>query len=163
MQDVFLFHKNLVPIRQGLFAVPAKSLIFPVEKDLITMRPKTANDEKLGEGIRVRVTKLEKKLLLQRSKKEGYLTLSSFCRAKLVRKREIRKVEVSPEFVEATKKLDYELNKIGVNLNQVSKRLNIHTVYQFSNTDREIFKQVLQELKNCFSVLQKYLDKIGPR
>lgn len=127
------------------------------------MRPKTANDEKLGEGIRVRVTKLEKKLLLQRSKKEGYLTLSSFCRAKLVRKREIRKVEVSPEFVEATKKLDYELNKIGVNLNQVSKRLNIHTVYQFSQTDRDVFKQVLQELKNCFSVLQKYLDKIGPR
>ncbi len=127
------------------------------------MRPKTANDEKLGEGIRVRVTKLEKKLLLQRSKKEGYLNLSSFCRAKLVRKRETRKIEVSREFVEATKKLDYELNKIGVNLNQVSKRLNIHTVYQFSQTDRDVFKQVLQELKNCFSVLQKYLDKIGPR
>lgn len=127
------------------------------------MRPKTANDEKLGEGIRVRVTELEKKLLLQRSKKEGYLTLSSFCRAKLVRNRETRKIEVSREFVETTKKLDYKLNKIGVNLNQVSKRLNIHTVYQFTNTDRETFKQVLQELKNCFSVLQKYLDKIEPR
>lgn len=127
------------------------------------MRPKTTNDEKLGEGIRVRVTKLEKKLLLQRSKKEGYLTLSSFCRAKLVRNREIRKIEVSKEFIQITQKLDYELNKIGVNLNQVSKRLNIHTVYQFSNTDRDVFKQVLQELKNCFSVLQKYLDKIGPR
>jgi hypothetical protein len=34
MQDVFLFHKNLVPVRQGLFTVAAKSLIFPMEKDL---------------------------------------------------------------------------------------------------------------------------------
>lgn len=127
------------------------------------MRPKTANEEKLGEGVRVRMTGLEKKLLLQRSKKEGYVTLSSFCRAKLVRKREIKKIKASKEFILATQKLDYELNKIGVNLNQVSKRLNIHTVYQFSNADREVFKEVLQELKNCFSVLQKYLDKIEPQ
>ena len=91
------------------------------------------------------------------------MTLSSFCRAKLVRKREIKKIEASEEFILATKKLDYELNKIGVNLNQVSRRLNIHTVYQFSNADREVFKQVLMELKNCFSVLQKYLDKIEPQ
>ena len=163
MQDVFLFHKNLVPFRQGLFTEPAKSLIFPLEKDLKTMRPKTANEEILGEGIWVRVTELEKKLLLQRCKTEGYVTLSGFCRAKLVKNRETRKIEASQEFIEITKKLDYELDKIGVNLNQVSKRLNIHTVYQFSQTDREVFKQVLQELKNCFSVLQKYLDKIEPQ
>ncbi len=126
------------------------------------MRPKTAKDEILGEGVRVRLTELEKKLLLQRSKKEGYLTLSSFCRAKLVRKREIKKIEASKDFILATQKLDYELNKIGVNLNQVSRRLNIHAVYQFSNGDREVFKEVLQELRKCFSVLQKYLDKIEP-
>jgi hypothetical protein len=127
------------------------------------MRPKTANTEKLGEGIRIRLTPLEKKLLLQRSKKEGYLTLSEFCRAKLVRKREIKKIEASSEFIQTTKKLDYELNKIGVNLNQVSKRLNTHPVYQFTTVDREVFRQVLEELKACFSVLQQYLDKIEPR
>ncbi len=124
------------------------------------MRPKTAYTDKLEDGIRVRLTKLEKELLLKRSKREGYLSLSSFCRAKLVRKREIKKIEVSEEFVSITKKLDFELNKIGVNLNQVSKRLNTHQVYQFSSTDRKVFKQVLQELRNCFSILQKYLDKI---
>jgi hypothetical protein len=124
------------------------------------MRPKTANDDKLGEGVRVRMTGLEKKLLLRRSKKEGYLTLSSFCRAKLVRKGEIKKNKTIKEFIITTHKLDYELNKIGVNLNQVSKRLNIHTVYQFSQTDREVFKEVLFELKNCFAILQNYLDKI---
>ena len=127
------------------------------------MRPKTTETDKLDDGIRIRLTPLEKKLLLQRSKKEGYLTLSDFCRAKLVHKREIRKIEATAEFIRATNKLDFELNKIGVNLNQVSKRLNIHSVYQFSADDREVFRQVLQELKACFSVLQKYLDQIEPR
>ena len=58
------------------------------------------------------------------------------------------------------KKLDYELNKIGVNLNQIAKKINIHDVYQFTSDDREVFKQVLQELRNCFSVLQKYMGRI---
>ncbi len=127
------------------------------------MRPKTAETDKLEEGIRVRLTKLEKELLLKRSKQEGYLTLSHFCRAKLVRKREIRKIEVSEDFIQVTQKLDYELNKIGVNLNQVAKRLNTYQVYQFSSADKEVFSQVLTQLKKCFSILQQYMDKIEPR
>ncbi len=124
------------------------------------MRPKLADMEKLDEGVRVRLTKLEKRLLEKRCKREGYLTLSDFCRAKLVKKREIRKTEASQEFIQVTQKLDYELNKIGVNLNQVAKRLNTHPVYQFSQADREIFRQVLLELKRCFSILQKYMERI---
>jgi len=57
-------------------------------------------------------------------------------------------------------RLDYDLNKIGVNLNQIAKKINTHDVYQFNSEDRAVFKQVLQELKNCFSVLQKYADRI---
>lgn len=126
------------------------------------MRPKVSGQDKLGEGIRVRFSETEKRILIKRSKQEGYLTLSAFCRAKILRHREIAKIEVSPEFAYITRKLDYELNKIGVNLNQVSKRLNTHPVYQFTTDDREVFQQVLQELKACFSVLQQYLDKIEP-
>jgi hypothetical protein len=124
------------------------------------MRAKLPESEKLDEGVRVRLTKLEKRLLTQRSKREGYLTLSDFCRAKLVKKREIRKTEASREFIQVTQKLDYELNKIGVNLNQVAKRLNTHPVYQFSQADREVFRQVLLELRQCFNILQKYMDRI---
>ena len=127
------------------------------------MRPKTAETEKLEEGIRVRLTKLEKELLLKRSKREGYRTISDFCRAKLVRKREIRKIEVSEDFIQVTQKLDYELNKIGVNLNQVAKRLNTHPVYQFSGADRDVFRLVLTQLKKCFAILQQYMDKIESR
>lgn len=124
------------------------------------MRPKTPDSDKLDEGIRIRLTQLEKELLLKRSNQEGYLTLSDFCRAKLVKKREVKKIEVSKDFILIAKKLDFELNKIGVNLNQVSKSMNTHQVYQFTTSDREVFKKVLQELRNCFSVLQKYMDII---
>ena len=51
------------------------------------MRPKTADQDKLDELLVVRLTKLEKRLLLKRSQKEGYRTISDFCRAKLVKKR----------------------------------------------------------------------------
>ncbi|MRT92044.1 plasmid mobilization relaxosome protein MobC [Ancylomarina sp. 16SWW S1-10-2] len=124
------------------------------------MRPKTVDQDKLGEGVRIRLTELEKRLLLKRSQREGYRTLSDFCRAKLVKKREIRKIEVSDEFVMITKKLDYDLNKIGVNINQLARNINAQQVYQFTTSDREIFMQVLQELRNCFSVLQNYVDII---
>jgi len=124
------------------------------------MRPKTPDSDRLEEGIRIRLTALEKKLLSDRSKREGYLTLSDFGRAKLLKKREIKKIEVSMEFVTVVCKTDYELNKIGVNLNQIAKKINTHDVYQFTSEDRAIFKQVMQELKNCFSVLQKYADTI---
>ena len=124
------------------------------------MRPKTVDSDKLGEGVRIRLTDLEKRLLLKRSQQEGYRTISDFCRAKLVKKREIRKIEVSEEFVSITKKLDYELNKIGVNLNQVSRNINAQHIYQLTPSDREVFMKVLQELRNCFSVLQNYMDII---
>jgi len=124
------------------------------------MRPKTPDSDRLEEGIRIRLTALEKKLLSDRSKREGYLTLSDFGRAKLLKKREIKKIEVSMEFVTLVCKTDFELNKIGVNLNQIAKKINTHDVYQFTSEDRAIFRQVMQELKNCFSVLQKYADTI---
>ena len=63
------------------------------------MRPKTVDQDKLGEGVRIRLTELEKRLLLKRSQREGYRTISDFCRAKLVKNREIRKIEVSEQFV----------------------------------------------------------------
>ncbi|MCG6190860.1 plasmid mobilization protein [Maribellus maritimus] len=127
------------------------------------MRPKTCDTEKLDKLICIRLSELEKKLLRQRCGKEGYRTISDFCRAKLVRKREIRRIEASEDFIRVTQKLDYELNKIGVNLNQVAKNLNTHPVYQFSGADRKVFRQVLIELEKCFSILQQYMDKIEPR
>ena len=124
------------------------------------MRPNTSDIDKLDKLICIRFSEMEKKLLFKRYQQEGYLTLSDFCRAKLIKKREIRKIEVSREFVQTTQKLDYELNKIGVNLNQVARQINIQTIYQFTDSDRALFRKLLLELQECFSLLQKYLDQI---
>ena len=124
------------------------------------MRPKTDEHEKLDVLLVVRLNKLEKRLLAKRSREEGYRTLSDFCRAKLVKRREVKKIEVSEEFVMITKKLDYDLNKIGVNLNHVAKAINSSQIYQLNKADQVVFQQLLQELRNCFSVLQDYMDMI---
>ncbi|WP_321321755.1 hypothetical protein [Labilibaculum sp.] len=119
------------------------------------MRPKLEEHDKLEDGVRVRLTKLEKKLLVERCREEGYRNLSDFCRAKLVKRREIKKVEVSREFVIIIKKLDYDLN-----LNQVSKAINSQQIYHPLAADQMVFQQLLKELRNCFSVLQNYMDVI---
>lgn len=96
------------------------------------MRPRTAKQDKLEHGVRVRLTSMEKRILQRRCKEEGYRTMSDFCRAKLVKRREIRKIEVSRGFALMVRQLDYDLNKIDVNLNQLSKAVNSNAIYQFS-------------------------------
>jgi len=124
------------------------------------MRPPAQVDKKLGEGIRVRLTNQEKKLLAERCRKEGYLTLSDFGRAKLLQKREIRRIEASKEFSELMGRMDFELNKIGVNLNQIAKKLNTHLGYQLDSQDERTLNNSYETLKKCFVLLQKYMDHI---
>jgi len=52
------------------------------------MRPKTPDGLRLEEGIRIRMTALEKKLLSDRNKREGYLIMSDFGSAKLLKNRD---------------------------------------------------------------------------
>lgn len=124
------------------------------------MRPPTPDDKKLSEGIRVRLTKREKVLLTERCRKEGYSTLSDFGRAKLLRKREIIKIEASKEFSELMGQMDFELNKIGINLNQIAKKLNTYLGYQLDSEDKRTINSSYETLRKCFELLQKYMDHI---
>lgn len=124
------------------------------------MRPSTPKDKKLDEGIRVRLTNREKELLTERCRKEGYSTMSDFCRAKLLRKREIRRIEASKEFSEVMGHMDFDLNKIGVNLNQIAKKLNTYLGYQLDSEDKRTLNDSYEILKKCFLLLQKYMDHI---
>lgn len=124
------------------------------------MRPQIPEDKKLGEGIRVRMTNREKELLSERCRKEGYTTLSDFGRAKLLQKREIRRIEASKEFSELMCQMDFELNKIGVNLNQIAKRLNTYLGYQLDSQDKQTLNNSYEILKKCFVLLQKYMDHV---
>ena len=124
------------------------------------MRPETQEDKKLGEGIRIRLTRIEKELLTERCRKEGYRTISDFGRAKLLRKREIRRIEASQEFADLMGKMDFELNKIGINLNQIAKKLNTYLGYQLDREDKQTLNSSYELLKRCFTLLQKYMDHI---
>jgi hypothetical protein len=124
------------------------------------VRPPTPKDKKLGEGIRIRLTRKEKELLAERCRKEGYSNLSDFGRAKLLRKREIRRIEASKEFSELIGQMDFELNKIGVNLNQIAKKLNTYLGYQLDSQDKRTLNNSYETLKKCFTLLQKYMDHI---
>lgn len=124
------------------------------------MRPPTPINKKLGEGIRVRLTNREKELLIVRCRKEGYSTLSDYGRAKLLLKREIRRIEASKEFSELMSQMDFELNKIGVNLNQIAKKLNTYLGYQLDSQDKRTLNSSYEILRKCFELLQKYMDHI---
>ena len=72
MQVVFLFHKNLVPPGRAFHPEKEDAPLFveyqvPVKQQETgeTMRPKTPDHEKLDDGVRVRLTALEKQLLLK--------------------------------------------------------------------------------------------------
>lgn len=132
----------------------------PVNQINNPMRPEVPKDKKLGEGIRVRLTAREKELLIERCRKEGYSNLSDFGRAKLLRKREIRRIETSEEFSGLMGKMDFELNKIGVNLNQIARKLNTYLGYQLDSEDKRTLNNSYEMLKKCFSLLQKYMDQI---
>ena len=173
MQDVFLFHKNGKNLSFGAFPSFPKRLMIMIplfvesqlksnsdNPDKQTMRPETPDDKKLGEGIRIRLTRNEKQLLMDRCRKEGYQTISDFGRVKLLRKREIRRIEASEEFAEIMGKMDFELNKIGVNLNQIAKKLNTYLGYQLDSEDKRTLNNSYETLKKCFLLLQKYIDQI---
>ena len=123
------------------------------------MRPRLPENKKRNNPLIIRVSDEEKVRIKSNARIGRYMGMSDFIRARLLSS---NKKVVSLDEAAATqiKRMDYELNKIGVNLNQLAKRINIHDVYQFTTADREVFRQVQQELRNCFSVLQKYMDTI---
>ena len=86
--------------------------------------------------------------------------MSDFGRAKLLRKREIRRIEASKEFSELMSQMDFELNKIGVNLNQIAKKLNTYLGYQLDSQDKRTLNNSYEMLKKCFVLLQRYMDHI---
>jgi hypothetical protein len=123
------------------------------------MRPRLTDKEKRNTSLIIRVSREEKTRIKSLTKNGKFGCISDLIRTRIFNSNK-RVVSLDQEASTQIKRTDYELNKIGVNLNQIAKKINTHDVYQFSSDDRLVFKQVLQELRNCFSVLQKYEDRI---
>ena len=124
------------------------------------MRPKLSDKEKRKIVVRLLLSEEEKLRLSYFVRRGKFGCMSDFLRYKIFDQSRKKLISLDEKDFPQIKRMDFELNKIGVNLNQIAKKINIHDVYQFTCADREVFRLVLQELKNCFSVLQKYIDRI---
>lgn len=101
---------------------------------------------KRNERIYVMVTEKEKADIIQKMKNAGMNNLGEFIRLSVSEKPVIN-VDIN-----VIARLLYELNKIGVNLNQIAKTANI--TQGFYPTD-------IEEIKNCINAINSMIDKLN--
>jgi hypothetical protein len=101
-----------------------------------------------------REEKLKLEFLVKRGK---YGCMSDYMRNKLFDQSKRKVISLDDRAMEQLKSLDYELNKIGVNLNQLSKRMNSFSEYNVGDNDRQLLKQAFEMMRNCLIALQNLL------
>jgi Arc/MetJ-type ribon-helix-helix transcriptional regulator len=121
------------------------------------VRPKLSDTEKRTVKLIIRLTMEEKRRLQNLTKQGKYACMSDYMRNKIFDLSKRKTLLLDNEAVEQLKSLDYELNKIGVNLNQLSKRMNSFSGYNVGDNDRQMLKQAFEMMRYCLITLQKYL------
>lgn len=121
------------------------------------MRPRLDDKEARSEMLLIRLTREEKLRLRALAKRGKYPCMSDFLRSRVFRSVDRKQISMDAETTEQLKSLDYELNKIGVNLNQLSKRMNSFSGYRMSDQDRHLLRQAFDQMRNCLLILQKHL------
>jgi len=113
--------------------------------------------DKRNAKLIIRVSREEKLRLQSLTKRGKYGCMSDLIRTKVFNESSRKVISLDEEARSQLKSLDYELNKIGVNLNQLSKRMNSFASYNMGDNDRQLLKQTFEMMRNCLITLQKYL------
>ena len=121
------------------------------------MRPRLPDTDKRNAKLIIRVSREEKLRLQSLTKRGKYGCMSDLIRTKVFNESSRKVISLDEEARSQLKSLDYELNKIGVNLNQLSKRMNSFASYNMGDNDRQLLKQTFEMMRNCLITLQKYL------
>lgn len=121
------------------------------------MRPKTKPSEKLDAHIQVRLTTQEKKRIKERCERERFRTLSDFIRSRIFVKREVKLIEVSEDFHDTFSSLDYNLAKLGNNMNQIAHRLNAYNTYMLDEKDKVTIRECYELLDRCYKALEQHM------
>ena len=121
------------------------------------MRPKLPDTDKRNAKLIIRVSKDEKLRLQSLTKKEKYGCMSDLIRVKVFNESNRKVISLDEEANAQLKSMDYDLNKIGVNLNQLSKRINSFAGYNVGDNDRQLLRQTFDMMRNCLILLQKLL------
>ncbi|MDD2306079.1 MAG: plasmid mobilization relaxosome protein MobC [Prolixibacteraceae bacterium] len=122
-----------------------------------TMRPKLPDTEKRNAKLIIRISRDEKLRLQSLTKRGKYGCMSDLIRSKVFNESNRKIISLDEEANAQLKSLDFELNKIGVNLNQLSKRMNSFAGYNVGDNDRQLLRQAFDMMRNCLILLQKLL------
>jgi hypothetical protein len=121
------------------------------------MRPKIPDSDKRKDKLIIRVS-MEEKLRIRTLTKSGkYACMSDFIRVRIFNQPKKKTIILDDETNMQLKQMDYELNKIGVNLNQLSKRINSFAGYNIGDNDRQLLHKAFDMMRDCLAFLQKYL------
>ena len=123
------------------------------------MRPRLSDKNKRKIVVKLLMTREEKLRLDSLVKRGKYGGTSDFLRYKIFGESSRKTISLDEE-ASQLKSLDSELNKIGVNLNQLSKRMNSFVGYRIGDNDRKLLKQAFVMMQNCLVLLQKYLHQL---
>ncbi len=121
------------------------------------MRPKLPDHEKRTEIIRLLLTREEKQRLDSFVRTGKFGCRSDYIRYAIFRRSDIKEVHFDSETKEQLQILDYELNKIGVNLNQLSKKMNSFPAYNIGDNDRQLLSAAFDMMRQNLAFLQKHL------
>lgn len=111
--------------------------------------------------FKIRLTLKEKQIISTKAKDEKYNSISDYARERLLKERLSKRITVSDDYIRIFKTMDYNLTKIGTNLNQVAHKLNAYNTYMLTEEDIQTFKVCFEHLKNCYALLGKHLQKIN--
>ena len=136
-----------------------KKIPLPLKQRLqLRMPAKSPENDKRDQMLLLRVSKDEKQRIKALTKSGGYPCMSDFIRNRVFRRLDKKVISLDENTSQQLQKLDFELNKIGVNLNQLSKKMNSFSTYNVGDNDRKLLKQAFQMMMKCLAFLQEQLN-----
>jgi len=124
------------------------------------MAHKKSKEQRRTIQFKIYLTESEKKKIVEGVKQERYNSISDYARERLLKERLSKRITVSDDYIRIFKTMDYNLTKIGANLNQVAHKLNAYNTYMLTEEDQQTFKGCFEHLKSCYAVLGQHLRKI---
>ena len=121
------------------------------------MRPRISDKDKRRIVVKLLMSREEKLRLNSLVKRGKFCCTSDYMRKRIFDQERRKVISLDDEAKDRIKSLDYELNKIGVNLNQLSKRMNSFSGYNVGDNDRQLLKQAFEMMRNCLIAIQKLL------
>ena len=128
------------------YKIPITSLVNIIINERIGSKIELLNKYKLENEkseIKFRINDTEKEYLLNSLKITGTNSLAQEIRYRLVNSIYKDKI-LNPNEIESLNKLKYEINKIGINIYQILKKINANTLL---NNDMLILKDNLEQLE----------------